>query len=58
MMTFQQYVPNFLIVFVGVSALRSTGDYYLASDIMTTNNSMELYNDVVNFIGNDVSKYA
>lgn len=49
--SFQQYVPGFLIAFIGMSALRSTGDYVLGNDV-------EIYNTIMNYIGNDVSKYA
>jgi uncharacterized integral membrane protein (TIGR00698 family) len=49
--SFQQYVPPFLIAFIGMTALRSVGDYSLGTDA-------ELYHQIMNFIGNDVSKYA
>jgi uncharacterized integral membrane protein (TIGR00698 family) len=49
--TFQKYVPTFLIAFIGMASLRSTGDLLLGSDV-------EVYNATMDFIGNDVSKYA
>lgn len=49
--TFKKYIPSFLIAFVGMASLRSTGDFLLGTDL-------EAYNATMNFIGNDVSKYA
>jgi len=49
--TFQKYVPTFLLAFIGMASLRSTGDLLLGSDV-------EIYNTTMDFIGNDVSKYA
>jgi uncharacterized membrane protein YadS len=49
--TFQKYVPNFLIAFVAMSSLRSTGDFFLGQDA-------ETFQQTMNFIGNDLSKYA
>ena len=49
--TFQKYVPTFLIAFIGMASLRSTGDFLLGSDV-------EVYKAAMDFIGNDVSKYA
>ena len=48
--TFQTYVPNFLIAFVGMSSLRSCGDLYFGQDAEAVQSAM-------NLIGNDVSKY-
>jgi len=50
--TFQKYVPNFLMAFLGMSALRSGGD------VMLLQNDLEVFHQVMNFIGNDLSKYA
>jgi uncharacterized integral membrane protein (TIGR00698 family) len=49
--TFQKYVPTFLLAFIGMASLRSTGDFILGSDF-------EAYNATMDFVGNDVSKYA
>ena len=49
--TFQKYVPTFLLAFIGMASFRSMGDFLLGSDV-------EVYNATMNFIGNDVSKYA
>ncbi|KAL3925693.1 MAG: hypothetical protein SGILL_000225, partial [Bacillariaceae sp.] len=48
--TFQKYVPPFLVAFVGMSCLRSTGDVLLADS--------EVFQQSMKFIGNDLSKYA
>jgi len=48
--TFSKYVPPFLVAFLGMSALRSGGDVML-SDV-------EVYSQIMNWIGNDLSKYA
>jgi uncharacterized membrane protein YadS len=49
--TFQKFVPPFLIAFVGMSCLRSTGDLVLGSDF-------EAFQQAMNFVGNDISKFA
>ena len=49
--TFQKYVPPFLWAFLGVSAIRSAGDMMLGSDVV-------MYEQLVNFVGNDLSKYC
>mmetsp|Transcript_62009 Transcript_62009/g.72511 ORF Transcript_62009/g.72511 Transcript_62009/m.72511 type:complete len:403 (-) Transcript_62009:26-1234(-) len=49
--TFQKYVPSFLIAFIGMSSLRSCGDFFLVQDAETFQKTMD-------YIGNDVSKYA
>jgi uncharacterized integral membrane protein (TIGR00698 family) len=56
--TFSKYVPPFLIAFVGMSCLRSTGDMLLGTSYAITTNDLESFQHVMNFIGNDVSKYA
>jgi uncharacterized membrane protein YadS len=59
--TFQKYIPPFLIAFVGMSCLRSTGDLLLGTTTSTISsgiNDLETFQQVMNFIGNDVSKYA
>jgi uncharacterized integral membrane protein (TIGR00698 family) len=48
--TFTKYVPPFLVAFLGVSALRSVGDYMIPD--------MEAYQLVMNFAGNELSKNA
>jgi uncharacterized integral membrane protein (TIGR00698 family) len=48
--TFSQYVPPFLYAFIGMSCLRSTGDLLLPD--------YESYQQIMNFVGNDISKYA
>jgi uncharacterized membrane protein YadS len=48
--TFTKYVPPFLVAFVGVSALRSVGDYMIPD--------MKAYEMVMNFAGNELSKDA
>lgn len=45
----KKYVPPFLWAFLGMSALRSTGDFCLADP--------ELFSTAMNYIGNDLSKY-
>lgn len=49
--SFQKFVPPFLVAFVGMSSLRSTGDFMLGQD-------MEVFQQTMNFVGNDLSKYA
>jgi uncharacterized integral membrane protein (TIGR00698 family) len=49
--TFQKYVPSFIIAFIGMSSLRSCGDFFLGQDVETFQQTMD-------FIGNDLSKYA
>jgi uncharacterized integral membrane protein (TIGR00698 family) len=49
--TFQKYVPTFLIAFVGMSSLRSCGDFFLGQDA-------EIFQQTMSFIGSDLSKYA
>lgn len=49
--TFKKYVPSFLVAFIAMASFRSTGDYLLGSDV-------EVYQATMDFIGNDVSKYA
>ena len=52
LVTFQKYVPPFLVAFIAMSAFRSCGDFYFGED------ASGLYHQAVGFIGNDVSKYA
>lgn len=62
--TFQKFVPPFLVAFLGMSALRSGGDFLMfnstgigtGTDIIGMD--VELYTQAVNWIGNDLSKYA
>lgn len=53
LMTFQKYVPPFLIAFIAMAAARSCGDA-----VVFGSDAPELYQQTVDFIGNDVSKYA
>lgn len=50
--TFSKYVPTFLYAFLGMSALRSVGDVYLPAAYLET------FTSGMDFIGNDMSKYA
>ena len=52
LVTFQKYVPPFLVAFIAMSTFRSCGDFLLGQD------APGLYHQAVSFIGNDVSKYA
>ncbi|KAL7544280.1 hypothetical protein ACHAWF_007664 [Thalassiosira exigua] len=57
LVSFQKFVPPFLIAFLGMSALRSIGDYTLASntsDLVASN----IFQQTMDFLGNDVSKCA
>lgn len=47
---FTKYFPPFLIAFVGMTAFRSVGDLVL--------HDVAAYSQVMDFIGNDLSKYA
>ncbi len=49
--TFKKYVPSFLIAFIGMASFRSTGDFLIGSEV-------EAYQTTMDFIGNDISKYA
>ena len=51
--TFTKYVPPFLVAFLGMSALRSVGDLALVDTAMA-----ETFTTSMDFIGNDLSKYA
>ena len=55
LVSFQQFVPPFLVAFLGMSGLRSCGDFFLGAD---GPENLLLFQDTMNFIGNDVSKYA
>jgi uncharacterized integral membrane protein (TIGR00698 family) len=48
--TFTKYVPPFLVAFLGMSAFRTTGDILLTD--------ISIYTSAMDWIGNDVSKYA
>jgi uncharacterized membrane protein YadS len=50
--TFTNIVPPFLVAFLVMSVLRSIGDVTMAETYP------QLYHTAVNFIGNDLSKYA
>jgi uncharacterized membrane protein YadS len=50
--TFTNIVPPFLVAFLAMSVLRSVGDVTIAETYP------QLYETTVNFIGNDLSKYA
>ena len=47
--SFTKYVPPFLVAFLGMSVFRTTGDLVFAD--------LDAYHQVMNFTGNDVSKY-
>jgi uncharacterized membrane protein YadS len=49
--SFKKYVPSFLIAFIGMSSLRSGGDLLIGQDVA-------MWKDTMDFIGNDLSKYA
>ena len=51
LVTFQKYVPTFLVAFIAMSTFRSFGDMYFDKDA-------ELYHQAIRFIGHDVSTYA
>jgi uncharacterized membrane protein YadS len=48
--TFSKFVPSFLVAFVGMTAFRSGGDFLLQD--------FASYTQFMNFVGNDLSKYA
>jgi uncharacterized integral membrane protein (TIGR00698 family) len=50
--TFSKYIPPFLYAFLGMSALRTGGDLALTGD------ALAIFSQGMDFIGNDVSKYA
>lgn len=68
LVTFQKYVPPFLIAFLGMSTIRSIGDYTFAAEAVsaatelvsnnTTTSSQQMFQQTMDFLGNDVSKCA
>lgn len=50
LMAFTKYVPPFLVAFIGMSAFRTMGDVAL--------DQAHMFHQTMDFIGNDVSKYA
>lgn len=65
LVSFQKYIPPFLVAFLGMSTLRSIGDYTFASEIVAaasdlsnTTPSHRMFQQTMDFIGNDVSKFA
>ena len=64
LVSFQKYVPPFLVAFLGMSTLRSLGDYTFANEAVSAATDLsdhakkELFQQTMNFLGNDVSKYA
>jgi uncharacterized integral membrane protein (TIGR00698 family) len=48
--TFSKFVPSFLVAFVGMTAFRSGGDFLLQD--------FAGYTQIMDFVGNDLSKYA
>mmetsp|Transcript_8445 Transcript_8445/g.17612 ORF Transcript_8445/g.17612 Transcript_8445/m.17612 type:complete len:512 (-) Transcript_8445:178-1713(-) len=59
LVSFQKYVPSFLIAFLGMSTLRTIGDYTLIGDAAVSPSSTYLaFQQTMDFIGNDFSKYA
>ncbi len=59
LVSFKKYVPSFLIAFLGMSTLRTLGDYSLVGDAALSPSSTYLaFQQSMDFIGNDFSKYA
>eukprot|EP00978_Attheya_sp_CCMP212_P028850 scaffold100722_cov45-Attheya_sp.AAC.1 len=59
LLKFQKYVPPFLWAFLAMSTVRSGGDMiFLADNSHYAGDGAQLYQGVMDFIGNDVSKYA
>jgi uncharacterized integral membrane protein (TIGR00698 family) len=75
LVSFQKYVPPFLVAFLAMSSLRSVGDFALVSSVVASEEAVggllvasgssssssmaqAVFQDSMNFIGNDVSKYA
>ena len=67
LVSFQKYVPPFLLAFLGMSTIRSIGDYSFAHEaaaatsLDSTNTSLSsylLFQQTMDFLGNDISKYA
>lgn len=57
---FTKYVPPFLIAFVAMTVFRSGGDFFMQDVITTTTTPSAYYNyaQVMDFVGNDLSKCA
>jgi uncharacterized membrane protein YadS len=49
--SFTKYVPPFLIAFIAMTTFRSGGDFFLQ-------NNVDAYSRIMDFVGNDLSKYA
>ena len=67
LVSFQKYVPPFLIAFLGMSTIRSLGDYAFANEVVTAATDMsnttssspqQIFQQTMDFLGNDASKYA
>lgn len=65
LVSFQKYVPPFLVAFLGMSTVRSIGDYTFASEAIaaatdpsSASSPQQMFQHTMDFIGNDVSKYA
>jgi len=62
LVSFQKYVPPFLVAFLGMSTLRSLGDYTFANEVVSAavdlRDHATMFQQTMNFLGNDVSKYA
>lgn len=65
LVSFTKYVPPFLVAFLGMSTLRSIGDYTFASeavaaaaDLSSTLSSQQMFQQTMDFLGNDISKCA
>eukprot|EP00579_Thalassiosira_antarctica_P000535 CAMPEP_0201868514 /NCGR_PEP_ID=MMETSP0902-20130614/2360_1 /ASSEMBLY_ACC=CAM_ASM_000551 /TAXON_ID=420261 /ORGANISM="Thalassiosira antarctica, Strain CCMP982" /LENGTH=346 /DNA_ID=CAMNT_0048393861 /DNA_START=397 /DNA_END=1437 /DNA_ORIENTATION=+ len=65
LVSFTKYVPPFLVAFLGMSTLRSIGDYTFANeavaaaaDLSSTLSSQQMFQQTMDFLGNDISKCA
>ena len=67
LVSFQKYVPPFLIAFLGMSTIRSLGDYAFANEVVTaatdlsnttSSSPQQIFHQTMDFLGNDLSKCA
>lgn len=65
LVSFQKYVPPFLIAFLGMSSLRTVGDFAFANDAVAAAadlnsavSSQKIFQQAMDFLGNEVSKCA
>ena len=63
LVSFQKYVPPFLIAFLGMSTIRSLGDYAFANEVVTAATDMsnttssspqQIFQQTMDFLGNDL----